>query len=94
MEQLEMFPDLPYEAPDDRLRPPGAQTVWYYVTDAKRLRMLSAVAGDGEIGWVPLDLGSPSIFLFNCRAVARRWASQLGGKVKKYPYTTYHLYSR
>ncbi len=93
-EQQEMFPDMPVDLPERRKRPFPRVPVWFYVKHAETRQMLSTDRESGKFCYIPFDLGSPRIMLFNSKSVARRYADKLGGVVEEYPYKTHHLYER
>lgn len=94
MAQPEMFPDMPYEQAEGRVRHRTAKPVWFYVQHTKSPRMLSFDPYDGSVIFIPLDLACPRIALFSVRRTARDYADRHDGEVVKYPYNLDHFYSR
>jgi len=92
--QMELFPDMSYEAPEPRKSPIARPLRWYYIEATTGQRMMSCDPFTGEVIYISLDLACPRIMLFNSRAIAQRQADQFDGEVHLYPYNLDHFFSR
>lgn len=84
MKQTQL-PNMPRFAPEHSKPAKRVLSGPYYLRHPKRREMVSTDPFTGEFCYIPLDLASPRILLFNCRLTAMRYAHPVNADVVPYP---------
>ena len=85
------FGPEPYQEPQRRKK---RVERWYYIHDRDKRRMAGSPAGTGYCEWIPHELASPQIWLWNYRAGAEEMATKINGVVSQYPHKVETLLTR